>query len=76
MVKVNLRDMSDWSKKKKTGVITAVVFAVLYPILLVVFSAAAGNLLMGIIYASFVVLLIFLAQKGWKFGAKRGEKKQ
>jgi hypothetical protein len=71
---VSLRNMSDWSKKKKTGVITAIIFAVLYPILLVVFSAAAGNLLMGIIYASFVILLVFLAKKGWNFGAKRGDK--
>ena len=72
---VNLRCMSDWSKKKKSGVITAIIFAVIYPILLVVFSVAAGNLLMGIIYASFVILLVFLAKKGWKFGAKRGDRK-
>ena len=72
---VSLRNMSDWSKKKKTGVITAIIFAVLYPILLVVFSVAAGNLLMGIIYASFVILLVFLAKKGWKYGAKKGDKK-
>jgi VIT1/CCC1 family predicted Fe2+/Mn2+ transporter len=72
---VSLRNMSDWSKKKKTGVITAVIIGVLYPILLVVFSVAAGNLLMGVIYAAFVILLIFLVKKGWKFGEKRGDKK-
>ena len=70
-----LRDMSDWSKKKKIGISSAVIVGVLYPILLIVFSVAAGNLLMGIIYAAFVIFLVFLAKKGWKFGSKRGGKK-
>lgn len=69
---VSLRNMS---KKKKIGISSAVIVGILYPILLIVFSVAAGNLLMGIIYAAFVILLIFLAKKGWKFGAKRGDKK-
>jgi len=72
---VNLRGMSEWSKKKKIGISSAVVVGILYPILLIVFSVAAGNLLMGIIYSAFVILLIFLAKKGWSFGAKRGDKK-
>jgi hypothetical protein len=72
---VNLRGMSDWSKKKKIGISSAVVVGILYPILLIVFSVAAGNLLMGVIYAAFVILLIFLAKKGWNFGTKRGDKK-
>lgn len=72
---VSLRGMSDWSKKKKIGISSAVIIGVLYPIFLIVFSVAAGNLLMGVIYAAFVILLIFLAKKGWNFGAKRGDKK-
>lgn len=70
---VSLRNMS---KKKKIGISSAVIVGILYPILLIVFSVAAGNLLMGIIYAAFVILLIFLAKKGWNFGAKRGESKR